>query len=54
MVVVANAKETLGENRKTAKADEGEQAGNPQAYDGKHNYLNNETLTFEMNHLSRI
>ena len=37
MVVVANAKETLGENKKTAKADGGGQAGSSQAYDGKLN-----------------
>ena len=37
MVVVANAKETLGENKKAAKGDGGGQAGNFQAYDGKHN-----------------
>ena len=46
MVVVANAKETLGENKKAAKADGGQQAGNSQAYDDKNNvsyYLNNET-----------
>ena len=51
MVVVANAKETLGENKKTAKADGGGQAGSSQAYDGKLNvcyymiekYFNNET-----------
>ena len=37
MVVVANAKETLGENKKAAKGDGVGQAGNFQAYDGKHN-----------------
>ena len=48
MVVVANEKETLGENKKTAKADGVGQAGSSQVYDGKHNvcymiekYLNN-------------
>ena len=53
MVVVADAKETLGEHKKAAKADGSQQAGNSQAYDGKNNvsyyqnmietYLNNET-----------
>ena len=37
MVVVANEKETLGENKKTAKADGAGQAGSFQVYDGKHN-----------------
>ena len=36
MVVVANVKETLGENKKAAKADGGGQSGNF-LYDGKHN-----------------
>ena len=37
MVVVADAKETLGEHKKAAKADGSQQAGNSQAYDGKNN-----------------
>ena len=37
MVVVANAMEVLGENKKTAKTDGGGQAGNYQAYDSRHN-----------------
>ena len=37
MVVVANAKEVLGENKKTAKTDGGGQAGNSQAYNCKNN-----------------
>ena len=58
MVVVANAKETLGENKKAAKNDGGGQAGNFQAYDGKHNvsynmiekYFNNATSIFYINY----
>ena len=37
MVVVANERETLGENKKTAKADGVGQAGSSQVYDGKNN-----------------
>ena len=37
MVVVSNAKENLGENKKATKGDGVGQAGNFQAYDGKHN-----------------
>ena len=39
MVVVANEKETLGENKNTAKADGGGQAGSSQVYDGKNNQI---------------
>ena len=39
MVVVANEKETLGENKKNANADGVGQAGSSQVYDGKNNQI---------------